>query len=169
MIKKKTPPTEEAARLKMADLCARSEQCRYDISQKLYRLGVSPSVRESILDFLTEKKFLDDNRFARSYALDKCRFSCWGPFKIRQGLKLKRVDEDDIEDGIDSVEEKEWEEALEKSWRQKVRQLDLIGVNGKENRIKLVRFLLSRGFVYDDVKSAVYKAVKEQKENRGDE
>lgn len=166
-IRKKTV-TENEARLKMADLCARSEQCEFDINQKLFRLGLYTDQRERIISFLKEERFIDHQRFARSFARDKCRFSAWGPFKIRQGLSLKRIPSSLISEALDEIEEEEWNEALNKAARSKEKGLDLIGERAKENRIKLYKFLLSRGFENDSVKEKVKQMViKQKRENEG--
>lgn len=163
---RKKPIDEESAKLKMAGLCARAEQCSFDISQKLFRMGLSSEARNRIIEFLEEKEFLDDYRFARSYARDKCRFSGWGPYKIRQGLSVKRVGSEAIAEALESVEDKDWEEALARAAATKVKNLDLIGEEAKQNRVKLMKFLLGRGFEYDDAFNEVKKAVKHQKEVR---
>ena len=80
----------------MADLCARSEQCEADIRQKLYRLGLSSGEVQQIVSQLIDEKFIDNARFARSFARDKCRFSCWGRHKIRLALAAKRLSDAEI-------------------------------------------------------------------------
>ena len=56
--------TPDAAKLRMADLCARSEQCEADIRQKLYRLGLSSVEVQQIITQLIDEKFIDNARFA---------------------------------------------------------------------------------------------------------
>lgn len=163
MALKKKPISEEEARLKMADLCARSEQCAWDIRQKLYRMGIFSDARDRIISFLEENRFIDEERFARSYSRDKVRFSSWGPFKVRQGLYAKRISSDAIDEGLSAVEDEEWESALGRACGVKSRQLDLIGEDARNNRMKLYRFLLTRGFGSPEVKEAVIEAVKRQK------
>lgn len=153
MIRKK-PITPEAAQLRMADLCARAEHCEHEIREKLRRLGLSYRDIEEIIDNLIEERFIDDSRFAKSFARDKMKFSGWGRLKIRQGLLLKRLDLEDIDDALDSLDEDEYEEVLERVARSKAKSLDL---TEHDDRVKLYRALLSRGFesgyVSDMVKS----------------
>ncbi len=142
----KRPVTPDAARLRMADLCARSEQCEYDIRTKLIRLGLNPSQIDSIISFLKENRFLDNTRFAVSFARDKCRFSSWGKNKIKMGLMMKRLPKADIEAGLREIDEKDYLDALRRVTLAKGRQLDLLGENSREERMKLYRHILSRGF-----------------------
>lgn len=158
--------TSEEARLKMADLCARSEQCEYDISQKLYKYGISAQERVEIIGYLIENKFIDNLRYAKSYAKDKCRFSGWGPFKIRYALSAKRIDSSDISEALEEIEEEQWEEALNKAANSKASKLDLNGENSRDERLKLYRFLLSRGFESEKAKNAVKAMILKQKKEK---
>lgn len=138
--------TPESARLRMADLCARSEQCEYDIRQKLLKMGIRAEAAAEIIGYLIDNRFIDNSRYALSFARDKCRFSLWGPYKIRQGLLAKRIPASDISTAIASLEESELYDAILRSAKGKARSLSLHGGEGREGRMKLYRHLLSRGF-----------------------
>lgn len=142
----KKPLSPEAARLRMADLCARSEQCEYDIRTKLTRLGIGGESADSIIDFLRRERFIDDLRFARSFARDKCRFSSWGNAKIRLGLLAKRLPRPAIEEGLEGIERKDYLDALRRVTLAKARQLDFSTETAADSRLKLYRHILSRGF-----------------------
>lgn len=147
--------TPEAAKLRMADLCARSEQCEADIRQKLYRLGLSSGEVQQIVSQLINEKFIDNARFARSFARDKCRFSCWGRHKIRLALAAKRLSNAEIQQGLDAIENADYVDALKRTAAAKARGLDLKGEEGRENRMKLFRHILSRGFESELASKAV--------------
>ena len=138
--------TPEAAKIRMADLCARSEQCEYDIRQKLQKMGIFSDAAAEIMDYLIGNKFIDNSRFARSYARDKCRFSSWGPYKIRQGLAAKRLSASDISQGIAALEDSDIAEGVRRVAKAKARSLHLHGDDAREGRMKLYRHILSRGF-----------------------
>ena len=160
--------TEVEAYEKMATLCSRSEQCEYDISQKLFRLGFFGVLRDNIIINLKKHRFLDNKRFAENYARSKCRYSSWGPYKVKQGLRLKRISVDEIDEALEKVEREEWEKAAERTAIKKARSLNLIGENYLKERVKLYRFMLSRGFessmAQDWVKIMIRNA-KESSEN----
>lgn len=152
--------TPEAARIRMADLCARSEQCEADIRQKLYRLGLASGEVQKIIESLTRESFIDNARFARSFSRDKCRFSSWGRNKIRLALAAKRISSQDIAQGLEAIEEKDYLDALRRVAAAKARGLDLNGPEGRENRIKLFRHILSRGFESDLATKAIKELLK---------
>lgn len=141
-----TPPSADAVRLKMASLCARSEQCESDIRAKIRRRGLSAVQENEIIDFLKEERFLDNDRFAGAFASDKMRFSGWGRLKIRMALYAKGISTEIIKRALDNLPEDAYFESLLEAARSKSRSLD---VSKREDVVKLYRFLASRGFESD--------------------
>lgn len=132
----------EKLRLRMADLCSKSEQCEYDIQQKLLR-KIDRVKTAEIIDFLKERRFIDDKRFACSFANDKVRFSRWGRKKISMALRAKRIKNEYIQLALSSIKDQDYSEALHAAATAKARSLN---VGNKEDCQKLLRHLLSRGF-----------------------
>ena len=91
MQKKKKLITAEQACLKLMELCSRSEQCEDDLIKKLLKMGISSPSRKEIIDYLKEERYLDNARYAGSFARDKARFSAWGPLRIRASLIAHRI------------------------------------------------------------------------------
>ncbi len=87
----KTILTPEKALARMQTLCAKSEQCSFDIAQKLKRAGLSGADIKQTIASLTASRFIDDTRYARAFAADKVRFSHWGRRKISFALDRKSV------------------------------------------------------------------------------
>lgn len=140
---RKRPLSEEAMRLRMADLCSRTEQCADDLRKKMRRAGMSADATERILDFLTEQKFLDEARFARAFARDKVRFAGWGSRKIRMALIAKHLSPADIAEGLVAIDRKDYIDALKRAALAKSRTLDLTDYADIQ---KLYRHLASKGF-----------------------
>lgn len=139
----KRVPGFDAMRLRLADLCARSEQSVGDIRGKISRAGLSKEEADRIIDFLKTNKFLDDSRFARAYARDKVKFAGWGRNKIRAGLYAKGVSADDIAEGLSAIEETDYIEAMRKAGIAKASRLDL---HNRADIAKFVRHMQSRGY-----------------------
>ena len=158
MIGRKKPITKEEALQKMASLCSRGEQCSKEIREKLFHLGLRKDEIDEILNWLKSNRYIDENRYARSIAHDKSRFSNWGPNKIKLYLFSKHIPASSIKEALESVEDNIWETALMKSAETKSRQLDLTlsGEEGYNNRKKLFLFLIGRGFT----SAAANRAVK---------
>lgn len=139
----KKPITPDAARLRMAALCARAEHCEHEISDKLYRMGLSSEDTHKVIAYLKENRFIDNARYARSFARDKVRFSGWGRNKIRMYMAANRLSADDIKEGLDAIEEADYEAAAARVADAKARVTDLTNRAGIQS---LYRHLLSRGF-----------------------
>lgn len=142
MINRK-PANPEALRLKMADLCARSEQCEHEIREKLRKKMLPPAEIDKIIDFLIDGKFIDNSRYARSFTNDKVRFSGWGRNKIRMALAYKGIPSSFISEALEGIDEKEYRTSLMKVSTTKAKNLDL---NEYDDRAKLYRHLISRGY-----------------------
>lgn len=139
-------PDPEALLLRMAGLCAKSEQCSFDISTKLYKAGLTRDKREEIIEYLTTNRYLDDARFARAYASYKVRFSSWGKRKIRMALAAKRIPSDMVAEALDNIDEKDYDEAIKRAVESVKRA---IKPDDPHPRNTLYRKLLARGFESD--------------------
>lgn len=129
---------------KAAYLCCASEHCTTQIYEKLQVWGVSEEDANDILIKLTKEGFIDDVRFCRAYCHDKFLYSHWGKVKIAQMLRHLRLSEEEIAEGISTIQEKDYLEALNGALRSKDRTLK--DTNMYQRKGKLVRHLLSRGF-----------------------
>lgn len=136
----------EAAMLRMADLCMRSEQCEADIRQKLYKYGLTAVEVQQVVSKLLEQGFIDNGRYAGSFARDKCRFTGWGRNKIRLALVAKRIPSNLINEALASIDPAVYEATLRRVTAAKARGLDLTGEQSREQRLRLFRHLLIRGF-----------------------
>lgn len=155
---RRKPLTKDEALLKMAALCARSEQCTFDISSKLRAAGLAQPDIDSVLGELVERRFLDESRYAAAYARDKVRFSAWGPLKVRAGLAAKRITGRAAAVALEAVDPQDYADALARSARAKAAYVDL---STKEGRVKLFRHLLSRGFRSEESMAVVRKIMSE--------
>lgn len=136
-------PAEALARA--AALCDKCEQCSPDIIRKLAAWGISASDTAKIIERLRQTRYLDDMRFARAYAHDKMAYSGWGRNKILQGLWAKRLGREYIEASCDELDEEEYNDIARRVIRSKVRSLPE-GLSTYENRMKVMRFGVQRGF-----------------------
>ncbi|MGN0237687.1 MAG: regulatory protein RecX [Lepagella sp.] len=136
----------------MADLCARAEQCPYDIRRKLQLKGMAPADVESVISDLSDRGFLDSARYAGCFARDKVKFSAWGRLKIRAALAAKCIPSVEIAEALNSIDLDEYRNALSRAANSKIASLDL---SMRNDRAKLFRHLLSRGFEPDLVSRIV--------------
>lgn len=137
--------TAAEALARAAALCDKCEQCSPDIIKKLAAWGISASDSAKIIERLKQTRYLDDMRFAHAYAHDKMAYSGWGRNKIIQGLWAKRLAREYIEASCDELDEDEYNDIALRVVRSKVRSLPG-GLSTYENRMKVMRFGVQRGF-----------------------
>ena len=63
------------------------------MEDKMRKWGMAPDAQARVMEYLTKNKFVDDERYARAFALDKIRYNKWGRRKVEQALWAKRIDE----------------------------------------------------------------------------
>lgn len=135
------------ARAKAENYCAYQERSQQEVRDKLYSWGLHKEDVESLVAELIENNFLNEERFAKSYALGKFRMKGWGKYKIKQGLKLKKVSEPLINIAIDSIKEDEYIIEIKK---QALKKYKLLKDDHKIlKKQKLYRFLLLKGYDND--------------------
>jgi regulatory protein len=142
-MRSKKPITRDEALLKMADLCSRSEQCRSEVARKLQAKGLCAADIASVIEELMERGFINEKRYARSFANDKVRFSAWGRLKIRAALAVKRIPSSAVAEALEQIDAQEYADAAFRAARAKASYLN---IEEYEDRQKLYRHLLSRGF-----------------------
>ncbi len=151
-MKKIIKPDDALARLEA--LCARSEQCSSEVLTKMMRWGLSSDDRERILRRLVERRFVDDSRYARAYVRSKFMFNGWGRKKILMGLAGKRIDPEEAGDAVSSeIDEDAYAESLVRLLRGRAR--DMERPLTYEDKMKLARFAVQRGFEWELVKRAL--------------
>ncbi|MCE2864845.1 MAG: RecX family transcriptional regulator [Flavobacteriia bacterium] len=130
--------------------CAYQERSSFEVIEKLKRMGAEDGEILQVLNALIDAKFLDDERFAKAYAVGKLRIKHWGVNKIKQGLQLKRIDRELIAQAIAAMYDEEnyigiLQQVAQRKWQELHKEKD-----PWMRKQKLFRFLASRGFNYDE-------------------
>lgn len=143
--------TSEQALQRAASLCSASEHCIYDIQEKLRRWGLNKDEAEKIVAFLIDGNYIDEARYARAYANDKLRFSHWGKVKIRAMLQMQHIPETDISMALDSFRQQEYADILREVIKSKCSSLGIDHPITYEDKGKVIRFALQRGFETSEI------------------
>ncbi len=99
---------------KAATYCAYQDRCVAEVNEKFRAWEVPPPVAAEVLARLTEDKFLDEARYARSFVGGKFRSNHWGRVKIRYALRQKGIPSALIEAAFDQIDEDQYRETLRK-------------------------------------------------------
>ena len=122
--------------------CARSEHCAADVRRKFFEWGAPSEIADFIEEKLYERDFLNDARFCRAYVHDKVAYQAWGRIKIQTGLRALQLPENAIRDALEEIDEEVYMRNLR----------SLVEQRKKDNEEKRLRFLLQRGFCFEEIK-----------------
>lgn len=129
--------------------CARREYCISDIRRKaLERLEGDEDAAEEMVSLLVKDGFVDELRYATAFASEKSALGGWGPIKIRRALSLKGVPKDVTDKALMEIDRGKADARLERLMASKWHSLD----GDPQAKLKLLRYALSRGYGYDDVR-----------------
>ncbi len=143
--KKLSPtPTHDAALSKMQQYCAYQDRCHQEVRNKLLEIGMRGHELELIIVELIQDKFLDEERFARSYVRGKFNIKQWGRIKIKQELKKRNISAYCTKKGLSEIEEDDYLKTLEKVIRKKLTTTK--SKNTYELKNKLAQYAIRRGF-----------------------
>lgn len=145
--------TEQGAYLQLAQLCARSEHCQHELTEKMRRWDMSDEAQARVMARLVGERYVDDERYARAFVRDKIRYNKWGRRKVEQALWAKHIDDDIRERVLGEVGDDEYLSVLRPLLQQKRRSVK--ADSDYELNQKLVKFALSRGFTYDIIRQCI--------------
>lgn len=142
---------------KIEHYCAYQERCHEEVVSKLRTMKLDSSEIDEIIIQLISSNFLNESRFACSFARGKHRIKHWGKIRIVNELKfrkittyninlaLKEIPADEYLDTFTSLAERQWEAIRE--------------TNTLKKKKKFCDFLLRKGFesnlVYEKMKEMV--------------
>lgn len=140
----KQPLTKEQALQKLKHYCSYQERCHSEVREKLYSLGVWKKYHDEIIAILIEENYLNEERFATTFAGGKWRIKQWGRVKIKYELKQKQVSDYSIKKALKQIDEEEYLAVLSKLAKEKYAALKSEQYIVREK--KTMNYLTSRGF-----------------------
>lgn len=125
--------------------CAYQDRCTSEVTQKLRDLGLPDIDIPDMLAHLEVERFLDDERFARSFVRGKFNHKKWGKNKIRFEIRKKGISDILVRRIIkEEIEEEDYRKMLEKLIERKRKELN--GQDEFRQKEKIVRFLTQKGY-----------------------
>jgi regulatory protein len=124
--------------------CAYRERCHSEVKSKLYEWGAHTDLVNETMAKLIEQGYLNEQRFALAYCRGKFIYNHWGKNKILQGLKLKQISPFCIKKGLQSIDETDYLNTLNKlieNYWQKQKGLSEFNRKGKT-----AKYALQKGY-----------------------
>lgn len=150
----------KAAKLKAGNYCAYQERTQQEVRDKLYGIGLYSDEVEQVLTELITENYVNEERFAKSFAGGKFRLKQWGKKKIVYALKQRNISPYCIEQGLKEISDEEYEYVITQLVERKSNQLQG-GIFIVKN--KIARYLVGKGFENE----LVWSIVNKQLDSRG--
>ncbi len=138
------PLTPDQVLDKMAKYCAYQERCVKDVRDKLQTFEIPEEEKAKILDYLLDNRFVNDERFVKSFVRGKVNQSGWGVNKIRFHLIQKGIDKDIIEEALGQTDEEAYRQRLIEILKTKAKTVK--ADSDFEKKRKLAAYAMQKGF-----------------------
>lgn len=135
---------KDRALSKLQKYCAYQDRCHQEVRTKLIELKIYGEDLEEIISDLITDNFLNEERFARSYARGKFRMKNWGKTKIKIELKKRNISSYCIKKAMEEIDEEGYLEGLYKLLEKK------LSTEKETNEFKLkgrlAKYAINKGF-----------------------
>lgn len=135
---------------KLRSFCAFQERCIHDVTEKMVEWRVGQKRAEKIIEKLIKEDYLNEERFARSFAGGKFRINHWGKTKIIYELERRQVPDLIIQIGLQEINDEEYEKTLKELLTRKAREIKEKDPFKKKQ--KLIAFGAQKGYDYGLIK-----------------
>jgi regulatory protein len=140
---------------KLEHYCSYQERCHQEVARKLNQFDIKKPDDDILIVHLIEHNFLNEERFARSFARGKHRIKSWGKNRIVTELKQRQISSPNIKLAMTEIAAEEYQETFEKlserAWD------GILEKNQLKKRKKFCDYLLRKGWeselVYEKVKA----------------
>lgn len=152
--------SKEEALAKLQRYCAYQDRCHKEVRSKLLDLGIYGDDLEDIIADLIIDNFLNEERFARSFARGKFRIKKWGRFRIQQELKQRQITGYCLRKAMEEIEEIDYLDTLEALILKKNRTLRAPNLFIRKG--KLAKFIIGKGYESALVWETIHRMIQEE-------
>ena len=141
------------AQKKLEHYCAYQERCHQEVEQKLRQMKMIPQAIEVILGKLIQDNYLNETRFAQSFARGKFRIKKWGKNRIVRELKLRHISDYNIKMGMKEISDRDYESTFYQLFEK--RKLEVAHLSKPEQKKKILSYLSYRGWEHPRIYNAL--------------
>ncbi len=136
--------TVEEAKKKLERYCMYQDRCHQEIDKKLFEMRMITEAKELIILHLIEHNFLNEERFAKSFARGKFRIKKWGKQRIIRELRMRDISEYNLREALKEIDDQEYENTLREITEKKFDTINENNFYKKDKKIK--EFLFRKGY-----------------------
>lgn len=151
--------TVDEIKRKLEQFCIYQDRCHQEVEKKLKEFRLIDIAREEILLHLMEHDFLNETRFAQSYARGKFRIKKFGKQRIIRELKSRNITAYNVKRALNEIEEDLYRMTAFELVVKK--NTSLIEQNPFKRRKKLFDYMVRKGYEYDLINEAIAEVLKE--------
>jgi regulatory protein len=141
--------TFDEIKQKLVNYCVYQDRCHSEVEQKMREFVLIPEAKDEILLYLMKENYLNEERFTRSYIRGKFNIKHWGKNKIKMHLKQKGITEKLINKSFDEIDDEDYLRIIKKIYENYF--LKQKGLQAYQKKSKTIKYLLSRGFEYENI------------------
>ena len=141
------------AQKKLEHYCAYQERCHKEVANKLKELGMIPVAIDTIISQLIQDNYLNETRFAQSFARGKFRIKKWGKNRIVRELKLRHISDYNIKMGMKEISDREYDSTFYQLFEK--RKLEVAHLSKLEQKKKIHSYLSYRGWEHPRIYNAL--------------
>lgn len=147
-------PTSIEIKKKLEYYCSYQDRCHQEIQEKLRPFLLSTEEKDQLIVYLIQENYLNEERFARSFARGKHRIKFWGKTRIVNELKQRAISQPNIKLALQEITEGEYLETFDKLAERHWENIRETNVQKKKK--KFCDYLLRKGWesnlVYEKLK-----------------
>ncbi|MBD0851467.1 regulatory protein RecX [Maribacter arenosus] len=148
-----TNHTITEATKKLEGYCAYQERCHKDVIAKLKQMRMIPEAIDQIVGHLIQENYLNEERFAQSFARGKFNIKKWGRNRIVNELRQRHISSYNIKSALAEIDDHIYLETLDNLAKKRLDSIKDTDI--QKRRRKLADYLLYRGWeshlVYDKI------------------
>lgn len=137
----------EEIKRKLERYCVYQDRCHKEIETKLKEFTLIEEAKNQIVLHLLEHNFLNEERFAKSFARGKFNIKNWGKQRIIRELKFRDISEYNIKTALKEIDEVEYLKTIN---RIAVKRKEILNESDfYKRKKKLSDFLIRKGYEFD--------------------
>jgi len=154
-MQKKPVLTVAEAQQKLEHYCAYQERCHQEVVNKLQELGMIPAAIDAIISSLIQNNYLNEMRFAQSFARGKFRIKKWGKNRILRELKRRNISNYNIKKGMEQISEEDYHTTFLELFEKRKKEVARLPIEHQKK--KLISYLSYRGWETELIYDALRK------------
>ena len=145
----------DEATKKLEGYCAYQDRCHKEVIAKLRDMRMIPQAIDKILGHLIQENYLNEERFARSFARGKFNIKKWGKKRIVKELKHRDISKYNVQLALKEIDQQEYLNVFDELAKKRLAEIK--DKELQKRRKKLADYLLYRGWESELVYGKVFE------------